>query len=110
MDQLNETSIQSWMNDLHFNMNNTASASPWMMEGLARRLGGGGDPLVIDFTILSMVIVALAMLMIVETIRHYVDSLAHKTVFFGQVLEMVYRECTLRIIDIMIISLYCDLC
>eukprot|EP00555_Chaetoceros_dichaeta_P012134 CAMPEP_0198258792 /NCGR_PEP_ID=MMETSP1447-20131203/8120_1 /TAXON_ID=420782 /ORGANISM="Chaetoceros dichaeta, Strain CCMP1751" /LENGTH=1362 /DNA_ID=CAMNT_0043946001 /DNA_START=42 /DNA_END=4130 /DNA_ORIENTATION=+ len=102
MDQLNETSFQSWMNELHPDMNNTASASPWMMEGLARKLAGG-EALVIDFTILSMVIVALALLMIVETIRHKIDSLAHKTVFFGHVLEMVYRELsTLGIVEAII--------
>ena len=52
MDQLNETSIQSWMSEVHFDVNNTDSISPWITVGRTRRLRGGGSPFVIDYTIL----------------------------------------------------------
>ena len=97
MDQLHETSTSSWMNE-QFDMNSaTYSASPWMAEEWNRRLGGGGPTPIIDFTVLSMVIYTLALLMVVEIIRMKIDSLAHKTVFYGHVIEMVYSECTLSI-------------
>jgi len=103
MDQLNETSIQSWMSELHFDVSNTDSISPLITIGWARRLGGGGSPLVIDYTILRMAIFTLALLMIVETIRQKTDSHAHKTVFFGHILKTVYSElATLGIVEAII--------
>ena len=64
-------------------------------QEVQRQLGGGG-PLVIDYTILSMAIQTLAVLMVVEILRHKVDYAAeHGRPFFGIVLNVVYRECEL---------------
>jgi hypothetical protein len=73
-------------------MNGTALS--WE-DGFDRNLGGGGDKLVFDYTILAMAIVALSLILIVEVMRQKIDSLAHGKVFFENVLETFYRECKL---------------
>jgi len=79
--------------DMMDNLNN-------VHQEVQRQLGGGG-PLVIDYTILSMAIQTLAVLMVVEILRHKVDHAAeHGRPFFGIVLNVVYRELsTLGIVE-----------
>lgn len=47
----------------------------------------------IDFTVLSMAVVTLSMLMIVAVLRHNIDKIAKGKDIFENVLEAVYHEC-----------------
>ena len=60
-------------------------------DGFDRNLAGG-DKLVFDYTILAMAIVAMSLILVVEVMRHKLDSLAHGKLFFENVLETFYRE------------------
>jgi hypothetical protein len=62
--------------------------------------GGGGnstyDPYAVsplDYTILSYGIYTLYLILIVESIRHYIDHAAHGRPFFKAVLLTAYSEC-----------------
>lgn len=60
----------------------------------ARFLAGKGDDLVkIDYNVLSVAAMTLALIMIVEVIRHKLDHAAHHRPFFQAVLENIYAEC-----------------
>ena len=61
-------------------------------DDLDRNLAGSGDDLIFDYTILAMAIVALSLILVVEVVRHKIDSLAHGKAFFENVLETFYRE------------------
>ncbi len=60
---------------------------------IERILAGGGDDLVIDYTVLAMAVVTMALLLIVAVIRHRIDHLARGKGYFEDVLEAVYHEC-----------------
>ena len=55
----------------------------------------GGDP-VIDFTVLSMAVVTMSLLLIVAMLRHQIDHIARGKEFFENVLEAAYHECKLN--------------
>lgn len=61
-----------------------------------RILGGGGgeEPIKIDYNVLSVAAMTLALIMVVEVIRHRLDRAALHRPFFRAVLEGVYAECT----------------
>lgn len=51
-----------------------------------------GEELIVDYTILSMAIVAMSLLMIVEIVRHKIDQIAKGKELFENVLEAAYHE------------------
>lgn len=57
-----------------------------------RRLAGGGD-IELDYTIFNVTIMTLALLLLVENSRHYIDHKAEKHKFVKRVLEVLYEEC-----------------
>ncbi len=59
--------------------------------------GGGGGDLVIDYTVLAMAVITMALLLIVAVIRHRIDHLARGKEYFEDVLEAVYHECKFEI-------------
>ena len=63
------------------------------MMTMIRNLAPGGDPLVVDFTVLAMAVVTMVLLMIVAVVRHKIDQLAKGREIFVSVLEAVYHEC-----------------
>ncbi len=66
---------------------------------IRRFLAVGGDPLVVDFTVLAMAVVTMVLLMIVAVVRHKIDHLARGKEIFVCVLEAVYHECKCRIVE-----------
>lgn len=50
----------------------------------------------IDYNVLSVAAMTLALLLVVEFIRHRLDDAAQSRPFFRAVLEGVYAECTFR--------------
>jgi len=64
-------------------------------EILERFLAASGeDPVKIDYNVLSVGAMTLALIMMVETIRHKLDHTARHRPFFHAVLENIYAECT----------------
>jgi hypothetical protein len=57
-----------------------------------RWLAGGGEPTRIDYSVLSVTVLTLGILMIVEVVRHRIDHAAVGRPFFETVLEGVYAE------------------
>lgn len=55
------------------------------------RAGGGPNPK--DYTVLSVAVTTLGLILVVELIRHKLDHAATGRVFFKTVLDGVYREC-----------------
>jgi len=51
---------------------------------------------VVDYSILSIAVVSLGLLLIVEFMLHQLDHLAHRRKFFKIVTRTFYRECKLR--------------
>jgi hypothetical protein len=73
-----------------------AYATPWPEQSLPfdRFLAATGEeeePL--DYTVVSVAVVTLGLLLGVEMIRHRLDQSAHNRPFFKTVLEGVYSEC-----------------
>jgi hypothetical protein len=63
-------------------------------ESSSRWLGGSSyDEVRVDFNVLSVVAMTLALIMIVELVRHYLDDWATHRSFFKAVLECLYAEC-----------------
>jgi len=61
---------------------------------------GGGHASKLDYTVLSVVMWTLALISLVEILRHQLDKKAHNRPFFRVVLEGVYRELsTLGIVE-----------
>jgi hypothetical protein len=63
--------------------------------------GYGGDekkkeksPVPLDYSVLSVAILTLGLILFVEISRHYIDHASHGRPFFKAVLLMVYSECT----------------
>jgi hypothetical protein len=50
----------------------------------------------LDYTVLSVGVMTLALLLGVELVKHHMNHSAHGRPFFASVLEMVYGECTFR--------------
>ena len=58
-----------------------------------RNLAGGGPGAEIDYTVVSVGVMTLGLLLVVEFVRHAVDHAAIGRPFFKAVLEGVYSEC-----------------
>ena len=58
-----------------------------------RHLAGGGAEAEIDYTVLSVGVMTLGLLLVVEFVRHALDQAAIGRPFFKAVLEGVYSEC-----------------
>ena len=58
-----------------------------------RFLAGGGGLVKIDYNVLSVATMTLALIMMVEVFRHKLDHMAHDRPFFHAVLENIYAEC-----------------
>ena len=77
----------------------TVMQPPWTMENDEhidyhhRRLAG--EKVELDYTVLSVGVMTLALLLCVELFRHHMDHLAHGRPFFKTVLDGVYSECKL---------------
>jgi hypothetical protein len=52
-------------------------------------------PVPLDYSVLSVGILTLGLILFVEIVRHQIDHAAHGRPFFKSVLLMVYSECTL---------------
>ena len=50
----------------------------------------------LDYTVLSVGVITLGLILVVELIRHRLDVAAMGRIFFKSVLEGVYRECKYR--------------
>jgi hypothetical protein len=48
----------------------------------------------LDYSVLSVGVLTLGLILLVEIVRHHVDHSAHGRPFFQSVLENVYSECT----------------
>jgi hypothetical protein len=77
---------------------------PWLDDAVTdlpqqlwRRAAAGGDEYSdqLDYTVLSVAVITLGLILIVELIRHRFDVAATGRPFFKSVLEGVYRECKL---------------
>ena len=90
----------------HSNSYSFAILDRILADGVEGDDGGGGnnstnndpyaDPyavLPLDYTILSYGIATLYLILIVESIRHYIDHAAHGRPFFKAVLLTAYSEC-----------------
>jgi hypothetical protein len=64
---------------------------------LVARLLAGDETLPLDYTVLSVAVITLGLILVVELIRHRFDVAATGRPFFKTVLEGVYRECESRI-------------
>jgi hypothetical protein len=49
----------------------------------------------LDYTIFSVVILTLCLVLVVEVLRHQLDVAASGKLFFQTVLDLMYRECEL---------------
>jgi hypothetical protein len=58
--------------------------------------GGGEGPAHVDYTALSVLVITLGLIMLVEAVRHWLESLATNRPLFKAVLTGVYAECTFR--------------
>lgn len=63
------------------------------MMDFRRVLAGAADKAPLDYTVLSVAVITLGLILVVELIRHRVDVAATGRPFFKTVLEGVYREC-----------------
>ena len=52
------------------------------------------EGMVMDYTVLAVVIFTLALILIIEVLRHKLDVWASGNPFFKTVLELMYRELT----------------
>lgn len=60
---------------------------------LVSRFLAGAETLPLDYTVLSVAVITLGLILVVELIRHRFDIAATGRPFFKTVLEGVYREC-----------------
>jgi len=70
----------------------SASFEEWWDDQHHRFLAGE-DLVKIDYNVLSVAALTLALIMVVEIIRHRLDHAAHHRPFFQAVLENIYAEC-----------------
>ena len=63
-------------------------------ESTTRFLAGGGNEEPLDYSVVSVGVMTLGLLLLVEVIRHRLDHSAMGRPFFKTVLEGVYSECT----------------
>ena len=63
----------------------------WLWRYLA---GGGDEPVRVDYSVLSVGVLTLGLILIVEVFRHRIDHAAVGRPFFKAVLEGVYSERT----------------
>ena len=59
-----------------------------------RRLPGGDEPVRVDYSVLSVGVMTLGLILVVEVLRHRLDHAAVGRPFFKAVLEGVYSERT----------------
>lgn len=57
--------------------------------------GKNKGPVPLDYSVLSIGILTLGLILFVEVTRHWIDHQAHGKPFFNAVLVMLYSECTL---------------
>ena len=62
-----------------------------MME----RFLAGYEEAPLDYSVFSVIIVTLCIVLVVEVLRHMLDVAASGNPFFQTVLELMYRECEL---------------
>lgn len=63
----------------------------WAAQHRVWRAGGG--PVEIDYSIFSVAVFTLGLIMMVEVFRHRIDHAASGRPFFKAVLDGVYQEC-----------------
>jgi hypothetical protein len=69
-----------------------AYAAPWPEHSFERFLAATEEePL--DYTVVSVAVMTLGLLLVVEVIRHKLEHAAYNRPFFKTVLEGVYSEC-----------------
>lgn len=51
-------------------------------------------PVTLDYSVLSIGVLTLGLILFVEIVRHWIDHQAHGKPFFNAVLLMLYSECT----------------
>ena len=69
-------------------------AAPWPEQSLPfERFLAATEEEPLDYTVVSVAVVTLGLLLGVEVIRHKLDQSAHNRPFFKTVLEGVYSEC-----------------
>ena len=59
------------------------------------RLLAEGEQPPLDYTVFSVVIITLVIVLVVEVLRHQLDVAASGNQFFQRVLERMYQECEL---------------
>lgn len=69
----------------------TMDAVPFL--GAVSRALAGAEAAPLDYTVLSVAVITLGLILVVELIRHRLDVAATGRPFFKTVLEGVYREC-----------------
>lgn len=63
------------------------------LSPIDRLLGGGGGEVINDYTILHVAVYTLWLIILVDTVREFLDRLSVGKPFFKTVLEGIYREC-----------------
>ena len=61
----------------------------------------------VDYAVISVVVITLALVLFIEVMRHQLDVAASGNPFFQHVLELMYRECTLYVCCL---HLHCNEC
>lgn len=67
-------------------------------QHVVRAGGGEAGSDIIDFSVLSVAVTTLALILCVELFRHKLDQKSTGRPFYKTVLEGVYRECELHLI------------
>jgi len=52
----------------------------------------------VDYAVISVVVITLALVLFIEVMRHQLDVAASGNPFFQHVLELMYRECKLYVL------------
>ena len=63
----------------------------------------------LDYTVFSVIIVTLCLVLVIEVLRHGLDVAASGNPFFQTVLELMYRECEFFFTTLALMECVCDL-
>lgn len=69
------------------------STFAYLVRELAEKATKTKEAAPIDYSVLSVAIMTLGLLLFVEIVRHYIDHKAHGRPYFQTVLDGVYSEC-----------------
>ena len=77
-------------NDISFSSSSFSSSSSSNQD--ERFLAGAVDVPTVDYAVISVIVITLALVLAIEVLRHQLDVAASGNKFFQTVLELMYRE------------------